>query len=187
MTRKREAPGCREADEDEPRSHIVGLILTANECMFERSKSACLPRGGEPAPTRCLARERQDAGDPRRASRGLAAGRQARQIRVARTHVHGDVRAGAAAATGCGACRGANRPGDDGPGTTDPGTTDPAARGSAVEGPATEPPTTTDPADLKADRRECWRVEATPERTLPPTTYELCHDLAADRWLLSRS
>lgn len=73
------------------------------------------------------------------------------------------------------------------PGTTDPGTTDPAARGSAVEGPATEPPTTTDPADLKADRRECWRVEATPERTLPPTTYELCHDLAADRWLLSRS
>jgi hypothetical protein len=34
--------------------------------------------------------------------------------------------------------------------------------------------------------RECWRVEATPERTLPPATYELCHDLAADRWSLSR-
>ena len=33
---------------------------------------------------------------------------------------------------------------------------------------------------------ECWRVEATPERTLPPATYELCHDLAADRWSLSR-
>jgi hypothetical protein len=34
--------------------------------------------------------------------------------------------------------------------------------------------------------RECWLVEATPERTLPPATYELCHDLAADRWSLSR-
>jgi hypothetical protein len=33
---------------------------------------------------------------------------------------------------------------------------------------------------------DCWRVEATPERTLPPATYELCHDLAADRWSLSR-
>jgi Family of unknown function (DUF6504) len=33
---------------------------------------------------------------------------------------------------------------------------------------------------------DCWRVEATPERTLPPVTYELCHDLAADRWSLSR-
>jgi hypothetical protein len=45
----------------------------------------------------------------------------------------------------------------------------------------------TDRADLQADGRECWRVEATPERTLPPATYELCHDLAADRWSLSRS
>ncbi|HSR87141.1 MAG TPA: DUF6504 family protein [Streptosporangiaceae bacterium] len=34
--------------------------------------------------------------------------------------------------------------------------------------------------------RECWRVEATPERTVPPTTYELCHDPASDRWSLSR-
>jgi hypothetical protein len=34
--------------------------------------------------------------------------------------------------------------------------------------------------------RDCWRVEATPERTVPPTTYELCHDLASDRWSLSR-
>jgi Family of unknown function (DUF6504) len=42
-------------------------------------------------------------------------------------------------------------------------------------------------AELSADSRECWLVEATPERTLPPSTYELCHDLAADRWLLSRS
>jgi hypothetical protein len=35
--------------------------------------------------------------------------------------------------------------------------------------------------------RECWLLEATPERTLPPATYELCHDLAADRWSLSRA
>jgi Family of unknown function (DUF6504) len=34
---------------------------------------------------------------------------------------------------------------------------------------------------------ECWLVEATPERSVPPSTYELCHDLTADRWTLSRS
>jgi hypothetical protein len=62
-----------------------------------------------------------------------------------------------------------------------------ATEGSATEGSATEGSATTAPTDLKADARECWRVEATPERTLPPTTYELCHDLAGDRWLLSRS
>jgi hypothetical protein len=33
---------------------------------------------------------------------------------------------------------------------------------------------------------ECWLVEATPERTVPPTTYELCYDLTSDRWSLSR-
>ncbi len=48
-------------------------------------------------------------------------------------------------------------------------------------------PAPADGADLPAPGRECWRVEATPERTLPPATYELCHDLAADRWSLSRS
>jgi hypothetical protein len=34
--------------------------------------------------------------------------------------------------------------------------------------------------------RECWQVEATPQRVVPPTTYELCHDIAADRWSLLR-
>jgi len=34
---------------------------------------------------------------------------------------------------------------------------------------------------------ECWRVEATPERNLPPVLYDLCRDLASGRWLLSRS
>jgi len=48
---------------------------------------------------------------------------------------------------------------------------------------AVAPPDSTDPA---ADGRECWRVEATPERIVPPTTYDLCHDRAADRWSLSR-
>jgi hypothetical protein len=48
-----------------------------------------------------------------------------------------------------------------------------------------EPTADTGAADTGAGN-DCWRVEATPERTLPPERYELCHDLAADRWLLSR-
>jgi hypothetical protein len=44
----------------------------------------------------------------------------------------------------------------------------------------------TDAVEPEASGRECWRVEATPERTVPPTRYELCHDLAADSWLLTR-
>ena len=31
---------------------------------------------------------------------------------------------------------------------------------------------------------ECWRVEATPLRGVPPALYELCHEPAADRWSL---
>jgi Family of unknown function (DUF6504) len=42
-------------------------------------------------------------------------------------------------------------------------------------------------ADDAAVGRECWLVEATAERTIPPARYELCHDLDADRWSLSRS
>jgi hypothetical protein len=55
--------------------------------------------------------------------------------------------------------------------------------------PGAAPAEQDDPASLTdsaAGGRECWRVEATPERTMPPTTYELCHDLIADRWSLSR-
>ncbi|MBO0833533.1 MAG: nucleotidyltransferase [Actinobacteria bacterium] len=33
--------------------------------------------------------------------------------------------------------------------------------------------------------RECWRVEATAIRGVPPALYELCHDPAADQWFLS--
>jgi hypothetical protein len=43
-----------------------------------------------------------------------------------------------------------------------------------------------DKIDHKIGGLECWRVEATPERTVPPTTYELCYDLTSDRWSLSR-
>jgi hypothetical protein len=44
-----------------------------------------------------------------------------------------------------------------------------------------------DPDDSPPAECECWRVEATPERSVPPSTYELCHDGATDRWLLSRT
>ena len=53
------------------------------------------------------------------------------------------------------------------------------------DGPPGEPTTGLAAAGTSAGN-DCWRVEATPERTLPPATYELCHDLAADRWSLSR-
>jgi Family of unknown function (DUF6504) len=53
------------------------------------------------------------------------------------------------------------------------------------ETPAAEPTIGTGAAGTGGGN-DCWRVEATPERTLPPTRYELCHDLAADRWSLSR-
>lgn len=33
---------------------------------------------------------------------------------------------------------------------------------------------------------ECWRVEATPQRAVPPATYELCRDIATNRWSLRR-
>ncbi len=35
--------------------------------------------------------------------------------------------------------------------------------------------------------RECWLVEATPERAVPASVFELCYDATADRWTLSRS
>ena len=35
--------------------------------------------------------------------------------------------------------------------------------------------------------RECWLVEATPERAVPASIFELCCDATADRWTLSRT
>ncbi len=52
--------------------------------------------------------------------------------------------------------------------------------------PAAAPADLASPADPLAGGHECFRVEATPERTLPPATYELCHDLMTDRWSLTR-
>lgn len=56
--------------------------------------------------------------------------------------------------------------------------------------PAATPADPADPAGPvpgHAEGSECWRVEAAPERSVPPATYELCRDLASGRWLLSRA
>jgi hypothetical protein len=37
------------------------------------------------------------------------------------------------------------------------------------------------------DNRECWLVEATPERAVPASIFELCYEVVPDRWTLSRS
>ncbi len=36
------------------------------------------------------------------------------------------------------------------------------------------------------DGWRCWRVTASPGKNVPPVGFRLCHDQAADRWLLSR-
>jgi hypothetical protein len=59
-----------------------------------------------------------------------------------------------------------------------PADADPAAGGPAAS---------SEPAASGAGGSECWRVEATPARSVPPATYELCRDLASGRWLLSRA
>jgi hypothetical protein len=131
------------------------LILTASECMFETSRSACLPLGGESAPTGAKpgsGRMRAIRGEP--VEVWLRDGRPARFVWRGRMYTVIFVLERPLAPT---------------------------------TGPAAELPST--PADLPSpapDGRECWRVEATPERTVPPTTYELCHDLTSDRWTLSR-
>lgn len=47
--------------------------------------------------------------------------------------------------------------------------------------------TPADPSAGALASQECWRVEATPQRGVPPVLFELCHDAAADRWSLSDS
>lgn len=42
-------------------------------------------------------------------------------------------------------------------------------------------------SDAGTTARETWLVEATPQRSVPASVYELCHDLQTDRWTLSRS
>jgi len=52
--------------------------------------------------------------------------------------------------------------------------------------PASGGPASSGTASRGTEGTECWRVEATPARSVPPATYELCRDLASGRWLLSR-
>jgi plastocyanin len=41
-------------------------------------------------------------------------------------------------------------------------------------------------SDESSEGEEFWLVEATAQRTVPATTYQLWHDLATGRWTLSR-
>jgi len=63
----------------------------------------------------------------------------------------------------------------------------PGASGPAASGPAADGPESSGPESSGTAGSECWRVEATPGRSVPPATYELCRDLASGRWLLSRA
>ena len=63
----------------------------------------------------------------------------------------------------------------------------PEASGPAASGPAADGPESSGPESSGTAGSECWRVEATPGRSVPPATYELCRDLASGRWLLSRA
>jgi len=67
---------------------------------------------------------------------------------------------------------------------------------SILERPAPEPEEPSHPAGRR--RRDegqqaapviwrCWRVTAAAARNVPPSTYRLCQDPAADRWLLTRN
>jgi Family of unknown function (DUF6504) len=62
----------------------------------------------------------------------------------------------------------------------------PAAPPADVD-PATGGTASSETASSATGGSECWRVEATPARSVPPATYELCRDLASGRWLLSRA
>ena len=64
---------------------------------------------------------------------------------------------------------------------------DPGPSGSATSGTTTSGSAANGPESSGTAGCECWRVEATPGRSVPPTTYELCRDLASGRWLLSRA
>ena len=64
---------------------------------------------------------------------------------------------------------------------------DPGPSGSATSGTTTSGPATSGPESSGTAGCECWRVEATPGRSVPPATYELCRDLESGRWLLSRA
>jgi len=64
---------------------------------------------------------------------------------------------------------------------------DPGPSGPATSSPESSGPESSGPESSSTGGSECWRVEATPGRSVPPATYELCCDLASGRWLLSRA
>jgi hypothetical protein len=55
-------------------------------------------------------------------------------------------------------------------------------RATGNQRPAAQPAENARPA-----KREFWRVEASPGKSVPSAIYDLRHDGVADRWLLSRS
>jgi Family of unknown function (DUF6504) len=73
------------------------------------------------------------------------------------------------------------------PGPSGPATSSPESSGPESSGPESSGPESSSPESSSTGGSECWRVEATPGRSVPPATYELCCDLASGRWLLSRA
>jgi hypothetical protein len=69
----------------------------------------------------------------------------------------------------------------------DPAASGPASSGNANSGTANSGTANSGTASSGTGGSEYWRVEATPERSVPPATYELCRDVASGRWRLSRS
>ena len=69
----------------------------------------------------------------------------------------------------------------------DPGPGGPSTSGTPASDTATSSAATSGSPASGGEGTECWRVEATPGRSVPPATYELCRDLASGRWLLSRA
>jgi len=69
----------------------------------------------------------------------------------------------------------------------DPGPSGAESSGPATTGAASSGPESSGTVASGTGGSECWRVEATPGRSVPPATYELCRDLESGRWLLSRA
>jgi hypothetical protein len=82
---------------------------------------------------------------------------------------------------------GPSGPASSGSATSDAATSSAAASGPESSGPESSGQESSGPESSGTAGSECWRVEATPGRSVPPATYELCRDLASGRWLLSRA
>jgi hypothetical protein len=78
-------------------------------------------------------------------------------------------------------------PGPSGPASSGSATSDAATSSAAASGQESSGQESSGQESSGTAGSECWRVEATPGRSVPPATYELCRDLASGRWLLSRA